>query len=246
MATLAENIKIYRKANRFTQKSLAEELGIAPTAVSAWELGRNKPLMDNIEHMASLFGISKSQLLGDDLTSLSTPTLQEINDTSKRLNPDRQIVVLDTAKNQLAEQTAEQNTVENSKNTVDEPITYHTYNYYDQPASAGTGQYLNDVQVEQIKLPVDINADFVIPIYGDSMEPDYSSGDYIFVKLSVDLSDGDIGVFEYYGDGYVKQLVIDDSGAFLHSLNSKYDDIPIDRDSDFRIIGEVVGKYSGK
>ncbi len=73
MATLAENIKKYRKANSFTQKSLAEELGIAPTAVSAWELGRNKPLMDNVEHMASLFSISKSQLLGDDLTSLSSP-----------------------------------------------------------------------------------------------------------------------------------------------------------------------------
>ncbi|HIC0319615.1 TPA: XRE family transcriptional regulator, partial [Streptococcus agalactiae] len=27
--------------------------------------------------------------------------------------------------------------------------------------------------------------------------------------------------------------------------NNKYEDIPIDRDSDFRIIGEVVGSYSG-
>ncbi|HFU5277716.1 TPA: S24 family peptidase, partial [Streptococcus pyogenes] len=52
-------------------------------------------------------------------------------------------------------------------------------------------------------------------------------------------------VFEYYGDAYIKQLLINDEGAFLHSLNSKYEDIPIDRDSDFRIIGEVVGSYSG-
>ena len=75
------------------------------------------------------------------------------------------------------------------------------------------------------------------------MEPDYHSGDYVFVKLSVDLSSGDIGVFELYGDAYIKELVIEDSGAYLHSLNSKYDDISIDSDSDFRIIGEVVGKY---
>ncbi|HEQ9988232.1 TPA: XRE family transcriptional regulator, partial [Streptococcus pyogenes] len=60
------------------------------------------------------------------------------------------------------------------------------------------------------------------------------------------LTDGDIGVFEYYGDAYIKQLLINAEGAFLHSLNSKYDDIPIDADSDFRIIGEVVGSYSGK
>ncbi|WP_449461492.1 S24 family peptidase, partial [Streptococcus suis] len=83
-------------------------------------------------------------------------------------------------------------------------------------------------KVETIELPIEVNADFVIPIYGDSMEPEYHSGDYVFVKLTYDLSDGDIGVFEYYGDAYIKQLVINDSGAFLHSLNSKYDDIPVD------------------
>ncbi|WP_256090149.1 S24 family peptidase, partial [Streptococcus agalactiae] len=52
-----------------------------------------------------------------------------------------------------------------------------------------------------------------------------------------------IGVFEYYGDAYIKQLLINNEGAFLHSLNDKYSDIQIDRDSDFRIIGEVMGSY---
>lgn len=66
MTTLADNIKYYRKLNKLTQKNLANKLKIKPTAVSAWELGRNKPLIGNIEKMATLFGISKSQLLGDD------------------------------------------------------------------------------------------------------------------------------------------------------------------------------------
>ncbi|HEM4310000.1 TPA: helix-turn-helix transcriptional regulator [Streptococcus suis] len=137
-----------------------------------------------------------------------------------------------------------QNTVTDSKNTVNElQATYHTYNYYDQPASAGTGQYLNDVKVETIELPIEVDADFVVPIYGDSMEPEYHSGDYIFVKLSVDLSDGDIGVFAYNGDAYIKQLRITDQGAYLHSLNPDYDNIPITADTDFRTIGEVVEVY---
>ena len=158
-----------------------------------------------------------------------------------KLHKTRQKKVLTFAEKQLKEQELEIN----NQNTVNEPQTiYYTYNYYDQPASAGTGQYLNDVQVEQIELPVDIDADFVVPIYGDSMEPEYHSGDYVFVKLSVELSNGDVGVFELYGDAYIKELIIDDSGAYLHSLNSKYDDILVDADSDFRIIGEVVGKYS--
>lgn len=137
-----------------------------------------------------------------------------------------------------------QNTVPDSKNTVNElQATYYTYNYYDQPASAGTGQYLNDVKVETIELPIEVDADFVVPIYGDSMEPEYHSGDYVFVKLSVDLSDGDIGVFAYNGEAYIKQLRITDQGAYLHSLNPDYDDIPITADTDFRTIGEVVDVY---
>lgn len=248
MSTLAENIKRYRKQAGFTQKELASKLGIAPTAVSAWELGRNKPLMDNVEQMSVIFDVKKSELLGEDLIALYTnpkvevipSTLQKITTASSQLEHKRQLTVLEVATEQLEEQKA----VENSKNTVNEPqAVYFTYNYYDQPASAGTGQYLNDVKVETIELPIEVDADFVVPIYGDSMEPEYHSGDYIFVKLSVDLSDGDIGVFAYNGEAYIKQLCITDQGAYLHSLNPDYDDIPITADTDFRTIGEVVEVY---
>nr|AAA85499.1 repressor protein [Streptococcus phage T270]AAC48865.1 repressor [Streptococcus phage T12] len=185
----------------------------------------------------------KNMLNMDNPSTPTTPkvelipsTLQKINSTSSQLEHKRQLNVLDYAETQLEQQ--------NTGRKNHKPPTTPS-NYYDHAASAGTGQYLNDVQVEKIELPVDYDADFVIPVYGDSMEPKYHSGDYVFVKLSVELTDGDIGVFEYYGDAYIKQLLINDEGAFLHSLNSKYEDILIDRDSDFRIIGEVVGSYSG-
>ena len=64
---LANNIKYYRKLNKLTQEDLASKLDVAPTAISAWEVGRNKPLMDKIEMMSELFDIRKSDLLGDEL-----------------------------------------------------------------------------------------------------------------------------------------------------------------------------------
>lgn len=78
------------------------------------------------------------------------------------------------------------------------------------------------------------------------MEPEYHDGNYIFVKLSVDLSDGDIRVFELYGATYVKQLVIEDDHAYLHSLNQNgdYKDMLVDAENDFRIIGKVVGRFT--
>ncbi|NGL84124.1 S24 family peptidase [Streptococcus equi] len=240
-------VKELRLSKNLTMEQLAEELGKTKSTISKWEKGTRSPKIYEIEEIAKFFGVEpKKMMFGDNPTpinpqvKLTSSTLQKINSTSSQLEHSRQLNVLDYAETQLEQQ----NTVGHSKNTVEEPqAAYYTYNYYDHAASAGTGQYLNDVQVETIELPVDYDADFVIPVCGDSMEPEYQSGDYVFVKLSVDLIDGDIGVFEYYGDAYIKQLLINAEGAFLHSFNSKYEDIPIDRDSDFRIIGEVVDVY---
>ncbi|WP_050254011.1 S24 family peptidase, partial [Streptococcus pneumoniae] len=197
---------------------------------------------------ADFFGVPKSVLDPRFITnnfmvndsSSNTPQIQTIYD---ELEPPRQGKVLNYAKRQLKEQKNEEET---KINEVSEAIRLYSYDYYDHPASAGTGQYLNDVRVERIELPVDVDADFVIPIKGDSMEPDYHDGDLVFIQTSVDLNDGVIGVFNYNGDAYIKQLVIDEDQAYLHSLNPEYKDMPITPDTDFRIIGEVVDLYREK
>ena len=176
---------------------------------------------------------------------------QQITDKVVQLTPDNKKIVLRTSEELLERQKAngemytEQNEEETKINEVSEVIQLYSYDYYDHPASAGTGQYLNDVRVERIELPVDIDADFVIPIKGDSMEPDYHDGDLVFIQSSVELNDGVIGVFNYNGDAYIKQLVIDKDQAYLHSLNPEYKDMPITPETDFRIIGEVVDLYRG-
>ncbi|HEP4414509.1 TPA: helix-turn-helix domain-containing protein, partial [Streptococcus pyogenes] len=233
-----------RKSKKMTQKELAKLTGFKQNTISNHENGNRQLDEVDIRKYAKALKIEPQQLF-DYSSSPTNPqvelipsTLQKINSTSSQLEHSRQIIVLDTAETLLEQQKE----IKNNEDTIAELFSY---NYYDHAASAGTGQYLNDVQVEKIELPVDYDADFVIPVYGDSMEPKYHSGDYVFVKLSVELTDGDIGVFEYYGDAYIKQLLINAEGAFLHSLNQcgDYPDIPIDRDSDFRIIGEVMGSY---
>lgn len=252
MKTISVNINRLLNEQNKKQIDITRETKIPPSTLTGYVKGTSLPIPGNVQKIADYFGVLKSDIdprfksnkqINTSKNDIDDSLISQINTKVTKLHKARQKKVLIYTDKQLEEQKAE----ENNYNTVDEPqIIYYTYNYYDQPASAGTGQYLNDVQVEQIELPVDIDADFVVPIYGDSMEPDYHSGDYVFVKLSVELSNGDIGVFEYYGDAYIKELVINDSGAYLHSLNPKYDDILVDIDSDFRIIGEVVGRYSEK
>lgn len=74
MAKLGENIKNYRTSLKMTQADLADALGVFSTTVSAWEVGRNKPLIDKIEMMAQIFNVKKSELLGETIED-STPEL---------------------------------------------------------------------------------------------------------------------------------------------------------------------------
>ncbi len=238
---IGQKIKDFRKLAGMTQTDLAQRLETTKQTISRYEKGDRKPGQDTLFELTDIFKVSI-----DDFFPPTTPTtapnslIEQISDKVVQLTEPNQKNVLRYS----SELLDKQNTVTDSKNTVSElQATYYTYNYYDQPASAGTGQYLNDVKVETIELPIEVDADFVVPIYGDSMEPEYHSGDYVFVKLSVDLSDGDIGVFAYNGEAYIKQLRITDQGAYLHSLNPDYGNIPITADTDFRTIGEVVEVY---
>ena len=247
MKIIAENITHFRKQRGITQKELAKEVGITASTMTDYMKLRSAPSFGVIQKLADYFGVKKSDIdttFKEESSSLpDAPDLltQQITDKVVQLTPPNKKIVLRTSEELLENQNEE----ETKENEVSEVIQLYSYDYYDHPASAGTGQYLNDVRVERIELPVDVDADFVIPIKGDSMEPDYHDGDLVFIQTSVDLNDGVIGVFNYNGDAYIKQLVIDEDQAYLHSLNPEYKDMPITPETDFRIIGEVVDLYRG-
>lgn len=248
MKIIAENITHFRKQRGITQKELAKEVGITASTMTDYMKLRSAPSFGVIQKLADYFGVKKSDIdttfkeESSSLPDFPDSLAQQIMDKVVQLTPPNQKIVLRTSEKLLESQNEEETKV----NEVSEVLQLYSYDYYDHPASAGTGQYLNDVRVEQIELPVDIDADFVIPIKGDSMEPDYHDGDLVFIQTSVDLTDGVIGVFNYNGDAYIKQLVIDKDQAYLHSLNPAYKDMPITPETDFRIIGEVVDLYREK
>lgn len=236
---IGEKIKQHRLANGWTQQELGTKIGISKNAIGNYEKGFRSPKKNTMFDLANAFNVSIDDLF-PPVQKDTSPTTSKIQSIYDQLAPTRQGKVLTYAERQLNEQKNEEET---KKNEVSEVIQLYSYDYYDHPASAGTGQYLNDVRVERIELPVDVDADFVIPIKGDSMEPDYQDGDLVFIQTSVDLNNGVIGVFNYNGDAYIKQLVIDKDQAYLHSLNPAYKDMPITPETDFRIIGEVVDLY---
>ena len=250
---IGNQIKTFRKSAGFTQDELAKRLNTTKQTISRYEKGERKANQDMLFKLCDIFDVSIDDFFPavsknavestNPLPYASDLLTQQITDKVVRLTTQNKKIVLRTSEELLESQKNEEET---KITEVSEVIQLYSYNYYDHPASAGTGQYLNDVRVERIELPVDVDADFVIPIKGDSMEPDYHDGDLVFIQTSVDLNNGVIGVFNYNGDAYIKQLVIDKEQAYLHSLNPAYKDMPITPEIDFRIIGEVVDLYREK
>ena len=240
----ANNLSFYMEQKGVDRNTLCADLDLKYTTVRDWLKGITYPRIGKIELLANYFNINKSDLIENKISTAQSSDflLEKITNTARKLNTDNKKIVLRTSEELLESQNEEETKI----NEVSEVIQLYSYDYYDHPASAGTGQYLNDVRVERIELPVDVDADFVIPIKGDSMEPDYYDGDLVFIQTSVDLNNGVIGVFNYNGDAYIKQLVIDKDQAYLHSLNPAYKDMPITPETDFRIIGEVVDLYREK
>ena len=114
--------------------------------------------------------------------------------------------------------------------------------YYDFPVSAGTGEFMdiNTASVVSLSQRPPKNADYLLRIAGNSMEPEFSDGDYVYVEKTDQVEHGEIGIFSYAGSVYIKVYTKDG----LMSLNPDYDLIP--GDADIKCLGKVVGKARGR
>ena len=65
---LSEQLKIIRKANKFTQQGLADAIGIERSTYASYETGRNKPDVILLSKIAKVFDVSSDFILEIDTT----------------------------------------------------------------------------------------------------------------------------------------------------------------------------------
>jgi len=113
---------------------------------------------------------------------------------------------------------------------------------YDLAVSAGTGQFLDGENYEMVECGVEVpeGSNFGVRIAGDSMEPRYHDGQTIWVRQQRALMSGEIGIFLYDGNAFLKKLVLEDGKTKLHSLNPAYEDIVISTALPLRVLGKVL------
>lgn len=146
-----------------------------------------------------------------------------------------------------------------------QPKATNKIRYIDMPVSnlsvsAGTGAFLDEGNFEMVSFPenaVPNGADFGVRVSGNSMEPVYHDGQIVWVQQCDTISVGQVGIFVYDGEGYLKRYgeqypddsVIEaftDSYGAVHmqpvmiSYNSDYPDRVIRPENGFQIVGRVL------
>lgn len=233
----ASNLKLLRIQKGLEQKDISDFLGLkSPTSVTNWEKGTNLARAGHLSDLASFFNVSLHDLVKVDLSKENeTNTITEIYN---QLHNDRQIKVYDYA----TEQLNEQNNVVNMSDYIQEETEWYEVKFYGS-VSAGTGLYLDDEQVETISFGADMvpaSTDFCLKVNGDSMEPTFHNGDYVFIKRETEFRNGTIGAVIVNGEAYLKKLYITEDSIKLVSLNKKYQDITVTDTDNFKYVGTVV------
>lgn len=126
--------------------------------------------------------------------------------------------------------------------------------------SAGTGNFLDEGNFEMVSYPensIPEGAEFGIRVAGNSMEPVYHDGHTVWVRRCETIEPGQVGVFIYGGEGYLKMYseqqpedtvadAFTDSYGNIHmqpvlvSYNQSYADMVISPDIAFQVIGRVL------
>lgn len=242
--TFGEKIKDARKHKKLTQKQLADIIGAAHNSISDWENDKNKPDPDTIELICGILEIAPNYLLGHDNDAFSPfdkslihkfHSLDEMGKETVSYILDREIQRTQSLK-ALSDQ-ADQLRAELSWQKT---ITRY-FSYYGRVAAAGTSFGFEDIVAHAtvMELPLtdlNRNADYLIGVSGDSMEPDYSDGDIVYVKKTDHLEIGQVGIFQKDNGIYIKE--VGENG--LISRNEKYK--PMVNGGDVICLGKVIGK----
>ena len=232
-----DKLKKARISAKLKQSDLAKILDTTNTTISNWENNVSKPDVDTIEYICGALNVPASYFFNtpDSVTPILTITEQAHIKKYRTLDEHGKKAVDCILNVEFERVGATRTPVIPIGNVI-------TLSEFEQPVSAGKGVYLGDGS-QTITREVPSNdltrqADFILRVSGNSMEPKYSDGDRILIKRQPDVNIGEEGIFILNNEGFVKVREKDR----LISLNAEYEDIVFHDNDNVECRGKVLGK----
>ena len=171
---MADMIRTYRKKLKISQQDLGEMLGVTRNTVVNWEGGKYRPDIDLLLPLCEVFGITLYELFGTEDQSLGVSAHEKgLLDQYRQISPLSQRIARRMVDSILYEETEDRNRRLAGR--------VHLVGSLEVSAAAGDGFGFSDIPMEACRFvflnEVNRKADAVLPIKGDSMLPNYHSGD---------------------------------------------------------------------
>ena len=231
-----ENFEKTCRENGISPTATLKKLKISTSKLTAWKNGS----MPNSE-----FLIPISEFLDVSIDYLLTGKEKSIQESLELSENEQELIAIynqlsDLSKERVLERAKVLFELESEKETEQQRQTI-TITSSEYRVSAGRGILLGDDNLTEITVPDTPEArkaDFALTICGHSMEPIYHDGDVVLVRKMPSVEVGEIGIFYVDGGGYIKKY----GGDRLISLNSAYDDILLNENTEIRCFGKVIGR----
>ena len=218
--SFANRLKEALRINNMKPVELSSKTGINKSLISNYLSGNFKARQDKLYDIAKALNVNEAWLMGFDV---------DMNrDETRDKNPDE--LKIDKARY-----------IESNVKAVKIPVLGKV------PAGVPIEAVEDIVGYEDITIDMLKGGDnyFALKIDGDSMYPDYQSGDIIIVKQQVDCESGDdCVVMVNDNDTTFKRVIKQDNGIILKPLNSNYDPYSFSNEDiekkPVRILGKAV------
>lgn len=248
---IGKRIREAREMRGFTQKDLADKLGVTSSAIANYENNVSHPKEPVLYSLLDVLGVDANFLFQDEMHNVYTEAvsldeMETIVKKYRKLDDDGKELIKSTLdyleKKQKSvikfpQRAPDAKVLDKSDdNTIDFP-NMTPLKISEQSSAAGLGVYLGPESFTEYLVQDNElirRTAFAVPVSGDSMEPKFHDGDIALVNFEP-AEPGDIVVVTMDGLGYIKKL----GEGVLLSLNKKYKPIPMKED--IRVNGKVIG-----
>lgn len=233
LPVICDRIQHYRNLMGMEQKTLANLIGVTANSISNWENGRSRPDVNLLPGICEALNITLYDIFSlEDPTIKYTARQQMLVDNFSNLSEGHKHAVenlIDTLSR-----------VEAAENCPDLSIL----TYFSRRLAAGFGdptEFEDEGEDVYVYSSPDVRrADCIFTVNGNSMEPEFHSGQDVLVQRipdGPDLQYGEIGAFIVGNETYIKEYQEDG----LHSLNPDYKTMRFDEEECVYLIGRVLG-----
>ena len=230
MKKIGEVISEHRRNKKLSQVELSEKLAeknieVSNAAISAWEKGNSMPSAEALLAACEILDIH--DIYTEFIGANPMNPFKDLNEEGKQKVLDYVSLLVKSG------DYKKPNIIDIKPRIMKVALTR---------ASAGTGNFLDDENFEEMEImePIPQKADFGVYIDGDSMEPKFHDEELVWIEKTDVIETGDIGLFFLDGMTYIKKYVANNTGTFLVSLNARYKPIQVGEFSTFKVFGRIA------